>query len=124
MLTRNVQTNFATIPAAPGGGPGTEALASTPNFGTCTNPTVEFGVGFDGRTEASFQPVNKADFNHGSALNPAIITTAICDTLVNSCNANKPAIDNCAAAKASITGLTGQEVADAFNTAVLKGASQ
>ncbi|CAE7208431.1 unnamed protein product [Rhizoctonia solani] len=119
-----ITTNFATIPAAPGGGPGTEALATTPNFGTCTNPTMEFGVGFDGRTEASFQPANKADFNHGSALNPAIITTAICDTLVNSCNANKPAIDNCAAAKASITGLTGQEVADAFNAAVLKNATQ
>ncbi|CAE6471140.1 unnamed protein product [Rhizoctonia solani] len=115
-----ITTNFATIPAAPGGGPGTEALATTPNFGTCTNPTMEFGVGFDGRTEASFQPANKADFNHGSALNPTIIATAICDTFVNSCNANKPAIDNCAAAKAAITGLTGQAVADAFNAAVLK----
>ncbi|CEL60334.1 hypothetical protein RSOLAG1IB_09552 [Rhizoctonia solani AG-1 IB] len=119
-----ITTNFATIPAAPGGGPGTEALATTPSFGTCTNPTMEFGVGFDGRTEASFQPANKADFNHGSALNPAIIATAICDTFVNSCNANKPAIDNCAAAKTAITGLTGQAVADAFNAAVLKGASQ
>ncbi|CAE6513337.1 unnamed protein product [Rhizoctonia solani] len=119
-----ITTDFATIPAAPGGGPGTEALATTPNFGTCTNPTMKFGVGFDGRTEASFQPANKADFNHGSALNPAIIATAICDTFVNSCNANKPAIDNCAAAKAAITGLTGQAVADAFNAAVLKGAAQ
>ncbi|CAE6538924.1 unnamed protein product [Rhizoctonia solani] len=118
-----ITTNFATIPAAPGGGPGSAALASTPNFGTCTNPTMEFGVGFDGRTEASFQPANKADFNHGSALNPAIIATAICDTFVNSCNANKAAIDNCAAAKAAISGLTGQAVADAFNKAVLKGAA-
>ncbi|KEP50231.1 hypothetical protein V565_083970 [Rhizoctonia solani 123E] len=113
-----ITTDFATMPAAPGGGPGSAALATTPNFGTCTNPTIEFGVGFDGRTEASFQPANKADFNHGSALNPAIIATAICDTLVNTCNANKPAIDNCAAAKAAITGLTGQAVADAFNAAV------
>ncbi|KAH7345765.1 hypothetical protein B0J17DRAFT_641086 [Rhizoctonia solani] len=119
-----ITTEFATIPAAPGGGPGTAALATTPNFGTCTNPTMEFGVGFDGRTEASFQPANKANFNHGSALNPAIIATAICDTFVNSCNANKPAIDNCAAAKTAITGLTGQAVADAFNAAVLKGATQ
>ncbi|KAF8755444.1 hypothetical protein RHS01_05117 [Rhizoctonia solani] len=119
-----ITTNFATIPAAPGGGPGTEALATTPNFGTCTNPTMEFGVGFDGRTESSFQPANKADFDHGSALNPAIIATAICDTFVNSCNANKPAIDNCTAAKAAITGLTGQAVADAFNAAILKGAAQ
>ncbi|KAJ1302177.1 hypothetical protein OPQ81_001005 [Rhizoctonia solani] len=119
-----ITTNFATIPAAPGGGPGSAALANTPNFGTCTNPTMEFGVGFDGRTEASFQPANKADFNHGSALNPVIIATAICDAFVNSCNANKPAIDNCAAAKAAITGLTGQAVADAFNAAVLNGAAQ
>lgn len=84
---------------------------------------MQFGVGFDGRTQASFQPANKTSFNHGSALNPAIIATFICDTFVNSCNANKPAIDNCAAAKAAITGLTGQAVADAFNAAVLKGAS-
>ncbi|CAE6409330.1 unnamed protein product [Rhizoctonia solani] len=118
-----ITTEFATIPAAPGGGPGSAALATTPNFGTCTNPTMEFGVGFDGRTEASFQPANKASFNHGSALNPAIIATAICDTFVNSCNANKPAIDNCAAAKAAITGLTGQAVADAFNAAVLKAST-
>lgn len=116
-----ITTDFTNIPAAPGGGPGSAALATTPNFGTCTNPTIEFGVGFDGRTEASFQPANKASFNHGSALNPQIIATAICDTFVNSCNANKPAIDNCAAAKAAITGLTGQAVADAFNAAVLKG---
>jgi len=116
------QTNFATVPAAPGGGPGSVALATTPNFGSCTNPTMQFGVGFDGRTQASFQPANKTSFNHGSALNPAIIATAICDTFVNSCNANKPAIDNCAAAKAAITGLTGQAVADTFNAAVLKGA--
>lgn len=116
-------TDFANVPAAPGGGAGSVALATTPNFGTCTNPTIEFGVGFDGRTEASFQPVNKTSFNHGSALNPTIITTFVCDTFVNSCNANKPAIDNCTAAKAAITGLTGQAVVDAFNAAVLKGAS-
>ncbi|KDN48335.1 hypothetical protein RSAG8_02927, partial [Rhizoctonia solani AG-8 WAC10335] len=119
-----ITSDFATIPAAPGGGPGSAALATTPNFGTCTNPTMEFGVGFDGRTEASFQPANKADFNHGSALNPAIIAVAICDKFVNSCNANKPAIDNCTAAKAAITGLSGQAVADIFNAAVLKGAAR
>ncbi|KAG8680765.1 hypothetical protein FRC08_016070, partial [Ceratobasidium sp. 394] len=115
-------SDFTNVPAAPGGGPGSVALATTPNFGTCSNPTIEFGVGFDGRTEASFQPANKASFNHSSALNPAIITTFICDQLVGPCNANKPAIDNCNAAKAAITGLTGQAVADAFNAAVKKGA--
>ncbi|KAG9099074.1 hypothetical protein FRC06_005673 [Ceratobasidium sp. 370] len=118
-----IQTDFTNVPAAPGGGPGSVALATTPNFGTCSNPTIEFGVGFDGRTEASFQPVNKASFNHSSALNPTIITTFVCDQLVGPCNANKPAIDNCNAAKAAITGLTGQAVVDAFNAAVTKGAA-
>ncbi|KAG8758758.1 hypothetical protein FRC12_009928 [Ceratobasidium sp. 428] len=117
-----IQSDFTNVPAAPGGGPGSVALATTPNFGTCSNPTIVFGVGFDGRTEASFQPANKASFNHDSALNPKIITQSICDTLVGPCNANKPAIDSCKAAQAASTDLTGQEAADAFNAAVTKGA--
>ncbi|QRV81892.1 hypothetical protein RhiJN_09907 [Ceratobasidium sp. AG-Ba] len=118
-----IKTDFTNVPAAPGGGPGSVALATTPNFGSCTNPTIEFGVGFDGRTEASFRPANTQSFNHGSALNPGIIATAICDTLVNSCNANQPAIDVCNKAKAAITGLSGQAVADAFNAEVTKSSS-
>lgn len=112
------KTDFADVPAAPGGGPGNPALANTPNFNKCTNPTIVFGPGFDGRTEDSFEPANKTDFNHGSALNPQIISQFICDTFVNSCDANQKAIDNCKAAQTAANGLSGQAFADAFNKAV------
>lgn len=112
------KTDFANVPAAPGGGPGNAALANTANFNKCTNPTIVFGPGFDNRKEDSFQPANKTDFNHGSALNPKIISQFICDTFVNSCDANQKAIDNCKTAQAAADGLSGQAFADAFNKAV------
>ena len=112
------KTDFANVPAAPGGGPGNPALANAANFNKCKNPTIVFGPGFDGRKEDSFQPANKTDFNHGSALNPKIITQFICDTFVNTCDANQKAIDNCKAAETAADGLSGQAFADAFNKAV------
>lgn len=111
-----IQTNFANIPAAPGGGPGSEALATTANFNKCGVPSVAFGI-FDGRTEDSFEPVG-ADFQHGSALNPSIITTFICNTLVNTCDANQVAINDCQTAINATNGLSGQALADAFNSAI------
>ncbi|TFK40388.1 hypothetical protein BDQ12DRAFT_664848 [Crucibulum laeve] len=85
------------------------------DFGSCTTPQIEFGVGFDNRKETSFQPVDKQSFNHGSAQNINIITQFICDTLTNSCKANQAAKDICATASAAATGTGAQ--ADAFNAA-------
>jgi len=96
-------------------------IVEKPSIGKCSNPTIVFGPGFDGRTEDSFQPANKTDFNHSSALNGNIITKAICDTFVNSCNANAAAIANCATAQAAANGKSGQAFADAFNSAVTQG---
>ena len=31
------------------------------DFGSCSVPQIEFGVGFDGRKETSFQPVDKSE---------------------------------------------------------------
>jgi len=66
----------ATVEAAPAAtvaAPAAPAPASSSglDFGSCTNPAIEFGPAFDGRkaTEFSFQPENKNDINHGSALN-------------------------------------------------------
>lgn len=68
-----IQTNFAVVQAAPGGGVGVASDSGKANFNKCAAPQIEFGAGFDGRKEESFQPVGD-DFDHGSALNPAIIT--------------------------------------------------
>ena len=89
------------------------------DFGSCSVPQIEFGVGFDNRKETSFQPVDKTSFNHGSAQNIDIITQFICDTLTNSCGADATAKATCASAKTAAdtkTAKTGAQ-ADAFNAA-------
>ncbi|KAF9474235.1 hypothetical protein BDN70DRAFT_885017 [Pholiota conissans] len=89
----------------------------TADFGSCTVPEIEFGVGFDNRKETSFQPTDKQSFNHGSAQNIDIITQFICDTLTNSCKANQDAKTLCASAQKAADALppkTGAQ-ADAFN---------
>jgi len=87
------------------------------NFGSCTIPQIEFGVGFDGRTETAFQPTNQADYNHGSADNIGVITQFMCNNLVNTCGADATAKATCATATtaaAAALAPTGQQ-ADAFN---------
>jgi len=89
------------------------------NFGSCSVPQIEFGTGFDGRKETSFQPVNKTSFNHGSAQAIDIISQFICDTLTNSCDADQTAKNSCTAAKTAADAQppkTGAQ-ADAFNAA-------
>ena len=39
----------------------TAAAGSIGNFGKCTVPQIEFGVGFDNRKETSFEPVDKSE---------------------------------------------------------------
>jgi outer membrane scaffolding protein for murein synthesis (MipA/OmpV family) len=87
------------------------------NFGSCSVPQIEFGVGFDNRKETSFEPVDKTSFNHGSAQAIDIITQFICDTLTNTCNADATAKATCASAKTAADGQTAKTgaQADAFN---------
>ena len=53
----------ATTAAAAGAASTNAAAASTGsgigNFGSCSVPQIEFGVGFDNRKETSFEPVDK-----------------------------------------------------------------
>ncbi|KAK0193888.1 hypothetical protein F5146DRAFT_953030 [Armillaria mellea] len=91
--------------------------AAIGNFGSCSVPQIEFGVGFDNRKETSFEPVDKTSYNHGSAQAIGIITQFICDTLVNSCGADATAKATCATAETAVNNApakTGGQ-ADAFN---------
>jgi hypothetical protein len=112
----------ATGGAATGGAAtGNNAATNTGvgNFGKCSVPQIEFGVGFDQRKETSFQPVDKTSFNHGSAQAIGIITQFICDTLTNSCGADATAKATCTKAQAAAAAQppkTGAD-ADAFNAA-------
>ncbi|KAG4438813.1 hypothetical protein IFR05_005704 [Cadophora sp. M221] len=88
------------------------------DFGSCSNPAVQFAVGLDGRKEASFQAVNNADFNHGSALNIKVISDFICQQLASKCKADAAALDACASAQSAAAAVKGQASADAFNAAL------
>ncbi|KAH8118038.1 hypothetical protein DFH11DRAFT_1541287 [Phellopilus nigrolimitatus] len=97
----------------------TAASSGVGNFGSCTTPQIQFGVGFDNRKETSFEPVDQTSFNHGSADNIDIISKFICDTLTNTCGADQTAKDTCTKATAAadaVTAKTGGQ-ADAFNAA-------
>lgn len=96
----------------------TSTSSSIGNFGSCSTPQIEFGVGFDGRKETSFEPVDKQSYNHGSAQAIGIIAQFICDQLVNSCGADATAKATCATAENAVNNAaakTGGQ-ADAFNT--------
>ncbi|KAL1744383.1 hypothetical protein HDZ31DRAFT_38732 [Schizophyllum fasciatum] len=139
-LAFGLKTNFSAIKAVAASGSGdsgssattsaaastatTKAAAATGNtggadFGSCSTPQIEFAAGFDGRRETSFQPADKASFNHGSAQAIGIISQFVCDQLTNSCKANQAAKDLCQTARSAADGKTAKTgaQADAFNAA-------
>eukprot|EP00753_Platysulcus_tardus_P000690 PLAT10644.1.p1 GENE.PLAT10644.1~~PLAT10644.1.p1 ORF type:complete len:583 (+),score=-11.91 PLAT10644.1:180-1928(+) len=107
----------ATTSASNAAASSTASAGAIGDFGKCTVPQIEFGVGFDNRKETSFQPVDKTSYNHGSAQGIQIITDFICDTLTNSCGADQTAKDTCLQAETAALAApakTGAQ-ADAFN---------
>ncbi|TVY84682.1 hypothetical protein LSUE1_G000710 [Lachnellula suecica] len=88
------------------------------DFGSCSNPAIEFAAGLDGRNENSFQAVDQTDFNHGSALNIGVIASFVCGQLSSKCKAGADAIAACATAQTAAAAATGQASADAFNAAL------
>jgi hypothetical protein len=105
------------------------AVASTiprvaAEFGTC-NPAMSFAFGRPGRkaTEGTFLPVDPTIAKgQQDALNPNIITNAICNQLINVCGVAKGSAGEtaCLAAKATVQGLGTKDAttADAFNSAL------
>lgn len=91
---------------------------ATLDFGSCSNPTIKFADGLDGRKEASFAPNNDADFNHGSALNIGVISGFICQQLNDKCKAGADAVAACEKGKEAAANAKGQDAADAFNAAL------
>ena len=88
------------------------------DFGDCADPTINFGTPSDGRQQDAFEPADLSHFNHGSALNIAVISNFICSQLTNSCNANAAAVNVCEAAASAAQGLQALQAADAFNLAL------
>lgn len=102
------------------------AQAEEADFGDCT-PTMDFQLGrveFErGADEGTFFPTDEVLIDgtgQTDALNPNIITTFICNQLVNVCGANEAAQNTCAEAQALVAGLEARDetTADAFNQAL------
>ncbi|KAJ4376142.1 hypothetical protein N0V83_001423 [Neocucurbitaria cava] len=92
------------------------------DFGKCT-PTITFQGGEGNRpaTEFTFQIADTvARGGQGEALNPNIITNALCNQLTNVCDANDAAKAACLDAKAQVAaaGTRDKSTADLFNTAL------
>jgi hypothetical protein len=94
------------------------AGAAGADFGACSNPAINFGATSDGRQQDAFEPADLSEFNHGSALNIAVISNFICSQLSSSCKANAAAVSACEGAASAAQGLVGAQAADAFNAAI------
>ncbi|OTA83658.1 hypothetical protein M434DRAFT_83792 [Hypoxylon sp. CO27-5] len=86
--------------------------------GDCGSPAISFGQQDDRGDEDAFAPVNTADFNHGSALKPAVITDFICSQLASKCQASDATVAQCQEGADAANSLEGQAAADAFNAAL------
>nr|EAQ71331.1 hypothetical protein MGCH7_ch7g738 [Pyricularia oryzae 70-15] len=109
--------------AVPGGTMALEARNMGGDKNKGGNPTMDFQTGRPGRkaTEGTFLPTDPlVSKGQGDALNPGIITNAICNQLTNVCNANPEAKKQCAAAKAMTDALGTKDAstAAAFNKAL------
>ncbi|KAI0891750.1 hypothetical protein F4806DRAFT_294644 [Annulohypoxylon nitens] len=92
-----------------------QAAADT---GDCGSPAISFGKQSDRPNEDAFAPVDTADFNHGSALKPAVITDFICQQLGSKCGASDATVQACNEGAEAANSLSGQAAADAFNAAL------
>ncbi len=94
------------------------------DLGSCSDPTILFEAGLDGRNTDAFIAQNQDDFNHGSALNIAVIAGFICQRLGSPCNAPQEVQASCSSASAAAVATTqNQAAADAFNSALGGGAA-
>ena len=114
--------NAADGAAAGGAAAGGAAAGGAADFGQCT-PTITFQGGEGNRpaTEFTFQIADPiARGGQGEALNPNIITNALCNQLTNVCDANAAAVTLCEDAKAQVeaAGTRNKSTADLFNTAM------
>ncbi|KAL1592674.1 hypothetical protein SLS60_011090 [Paraconiothyrium brasiliense] len=97
-------------------------LTGAEDFGKCT-PTIIFEAGQNGRKadEFTFQIADAtARGGQQDALNPNIITNALCNQLTNVCGANDAAVTTCGKAKQLVAdaGTRDKSTADLFNAAL------
>lgn len=91
--------------------------APTPDYGQCTDPTISWAYGLDGRTEWSWITNNQDDFPHGSSTTIGTLTDFICNRLRSPCNAPEETVERCyeAAAEVERSGLEGEAKSALWN---------
>ncbi|KAJ4387799.1 hypothetical protein N0V93_008401 [Gnomoniopsis smithogilvyi] len=100
-----------------------DTRAAALDLGSCSDASIVFGDGIDGRNTAAFVPANQQDFNHGSALNIGVVAGFICQRLDSPCNAPSDTQASCAQASAAAVAVTqDQAAADAWNAIMGNGA--
>lgn len=113
-------TTTASSTGAASTGSTTSTSASSTNvavdLGSCSNPEIEFGKSFDGRTENAFEITKQISFNHGSADNIAVLTGFICQQLSSACKAPQATLNICSQAQKAAGAVTGGKSADVWNS--------
>ena len=92
------------------------ALTSSYDFGSCSNPGIIYGFGFDSQSRYAFEPVNLTQFPHNSSLDIATIESYICNHLATVCGASTQAQSACQNAYNMYSGYEGQNAADSWNS--------
>ncbi|KAL4804667.1 hypothetical protein BDV18DRAFT_161762 [Aspergillus unguis] len=87
----------------------------TLDYGTCSDPTIKWAYGLDGRNHYSFTTNNQNDFPFGSDTSIGSVTGLVCNRLRSPCNAPQATIDRCTEAANAANRLSGQEAADVWN---------
>ncbi|KAJ5391972.1 hypothetical protein N7509_007462 [Penicillium cosmopolitanum] len=85
------------------------------DYGTCSDPTIKWEYGLDGRTEYSYTTNNQKDFTFGSSPTIGAPEDLVCNRLRTPCNAPQATIDRCYEAEDATANLSGQEAADVWN---------
>ncbi|GMF77093.1 unnamed protein product [Aspergillus oryzae] len=114
-ITTATTTATTTVTSCPTNGAGS---GDGPDYGTCSDPTIRWADGLDGRTEYSWITNNQDDFPHGSSTTINTLMNFVCNRLRSPCNAPQAAINRCysAAAQVSNSGLKGEQASNLWNS--------
>ncbi|KAJ5129133.1 uncharacterized protein N7515_005172 [Penicillium bovifimosum] len=85
------------------------------DYGRCSDPSIKWAYGLDGRNHYSFTTNNQIDFPFGSDTSIRSVTGLVCNRLRSPCNAPQATLDRCAEAANAANRLSGQEAADVWN---------
>ncbi|KAF2684035.1 hypothetical protein K458DRAFT_283926, partial [Lentithecium fluviatile CBS 122367] len=91
---------------------------ASPDFGSCSNPTIEYVKDADGIPGWGYKPADTKNFAHGASADIIAITDFICSNLQNVCRAPTTSYELCLAATAKSKEQKEKAAAEAFNNAI------